>query len=138
MERLDPRLVEEIKKLGAFDIEACYSCGHCSAMCPLSDGEVSFPRKMIRYSMLGMENKILSSAEPWLCYYCGECSDTCPREADPGSLMMALRRYAIRRYSIGRVADVFRSAFTSGLAWVFLTAISVLAILLFFDPEMNL
>ena len=107
-------------------------------MCPLSDGEVSFPRKMIRYSMLGMENKILSSAEPWLCYYCGECSDTCPREADPGSLMMALRRYAIRRYSIGRVADVFRSAFTSGLAWVFLTAISVLAILLFYDPKMNL
>jgi heterodisulfide reductase subunit C len=137
-ERLDPRLVDEIKRLGAFDLEACYSCGNCSAMCPLCDGDVSFPRKMIRYSMLGMEDRILSSTEPWLCYYCGECSDTCPREADPGSLMMALRRYTIRKYSVGRIADVFESAFTSGLAWLFLTAISVIAILLFYDRGMNL
>lgn len=138
MERLDPRLIEEIKKLGAFDLEACYSCGNCSAMCPLCDGEVSFPRRMIRYSMLGMEKRILSSPEPWLCYYCGECSDTCPREADPGSLMMALRRYTIRKYSIGRIADVFKSAFTSGLAWLLLTVISVVAILLFYNREMDL
>jgi heterodisulfide reductase subunit C len=138
MERLDPRLIEEIKKLGAFDLEACYSCGNCSAMCPLCDGEVSFPRKMIRYSMLGMEKRVLSSPEPWLCYYCGECSDTCPREADPGSLMMALRRYTIRKYSIGRIADVFKSAFTSGLAWLILTAISITAILLFYNRNMDL
>lgn len=136
--RIDPRLVDEIKKLGAFDLEACYSCGNCSAICPLSEGEVSFPRKMIRYSMLGLESRILSSAEPWLCYYCGECSDTCPREADPGSLMMALRRYTIRKYSIGRIADVFKSAVTSGLAWVFLTLVSTLSIILFYNPGMDL
>jgi len=36
---------------------------------------------MIRYSMLGLGDRLFSSAEPWLFYYCGECSDTCPREA---------------------------------------------------------
>jgi ferredoxin len=138
MERIDPQLVGEIKKLGAFDLEACYNCGNCSATCPLCEGEVSFPRKMIRYSVLGMEKRLLSSAEPWLCYYCGECSDTCPREADPGGLMMALRRYTIRRYSLGRIADLFYSAFSSGLAWVVLSLVAIAAILIFRNPRMNL
>ena len=90
MERVNTKLVDDVKKLGAFDLDACYSCGNCSAICPLSEGEVSFPRKMIRYAMLGLEGKIVSSAEPWLCYYCGECSETCPREADPGDRLWGL------------------------------------------------
>ncbi len=138
MERVNLHLVDEIKKLGGFDLQACYSCGNCSAMCPLSEGEISFPRKMIRYSMLGLEGKILSAAEPWLCYYCGECSETCPREADPGGLMMALRRFTIRKYSIGKVSDIFYSAFTSGIAWVFLSVLVAAGILFLYNRDMNL
>jgi heterodisulfide reductase subunit C len=138
MERANPHLVERIKKLGAFDLQACYSCGNCSALCPLSEGDISFPRKMIRYALLGLEGKIISSPDPWLCYYCGECSETCPREADPGGLMMALRRFTIRRYSFGRIADLFYSAFASGIAWVFLSALVIIAIVLFHNPDMNL
>jgi len=37
MKRIDPGLVGEIKRLGAAGIEPCYSCGNCSAMCPLCD-----------------------------------------------------------------------------------------------------
>jgi nitrate reductase gamma subunit len=92
---------------------------------------------MIRYSLLGLESKILSSPEPWLCYYCGECSKTCPREADPGGLMMALRRYTIRKYSIGRVADAFYAAFASGIAWVVLTAVAITFILGFYNSGMD-
>jgi ferredoxin/nitrate reductase gamma subunit len=137
MERANLDFVDGVKKLGAPDLSACYSCGSCSAVCPLSKDELSFPRKMIRYSLLGLEGKILSSPEPWLCYYCGECSKTCPREADPGSLMMALRRFAIRKYSIGRVADAFYSAFASGIAWILLSAIAFAAIFLFYNHAMD-
>ena len=137
MERIDLRMADEIKNLGAFDLQACYSCGACSAVCPLSEGELSFPRRMIRFSLLGLESRILASPEPWLCYYCGECSKTCPREADPGGLMMALRRLAIRKYSIGRIADVFYSAFASGVAWLILTVIAMAAILAFYNPAMD-
>ena len=137
MERANPGFVDEVRALGASDLCACYSCGACSAVCPLSKDETSFPRKMIRYAMLGLEGRILSAPEPWLCYYCGECSKTCPREADPGSLMMALRRYAIRRYSVGRVADAFYSAFASGIAWIALTVAAIALIVLFHDPNMN-
>jgi ferredoxin len=137
MERANLDFVDEVKRLGAPDLSACYSCGICSAVCPLSKDELSFPRKMIRYSLLGLEGRILSSPEPWLCYYCGECSKTCPREADPGGLMMALRRFTIRKYSIGRVADAFYSAFASGVAWIVLTAIAIAAIFLYYNPAMD-
>jgi len=137
MERANLDFVDDVGRLGAVDLTACYSCGNCSAVCPLSEGDLSFPRKMIRYSLLGLEGKILASPEPWLCYYCGECSKTCPREADPGGLMMALRRFTIRKYSIGRIADVFYSAFASGVAWFVLTAAAIALILVFHDPAMN-
>ncbi|RLG40992.1 MAG: 4Fe-4S ferredoxin, partial [Thermoproteota archaeon] len=67
--RVDPSFVERVKKLGAFDITACYNCGNCTAICPLSSEGHEFPRKLIRYSILGMENKVISAPELWLCYY---------------------------------------------------------------------
>ncbi len=138
MDRVDPRIAEEMKKLGAFDLSACYSCGHCSALCPLCESDISFPRRMIRYSMLGLEARILASPEPWMCYYCGECSETCPRQADPGSLMMAARRFVTRRYTLGKIADVFYSAFSSVITWVVLSALAVLWIVLSYDSGMNM
>lgn len=98
MNKINPDFSKKLKDFGAIDINACYNCGNCTATCPLSEGDNSFPRKMLRYSVLGTENKITCSLEPWLCYYCGECSESCPREANPGELMMSLRRYLISIY----------------------------------------
>jgi len=98
MARINPGFSDELKKYGAFDLNACYNCGNCTAVCTLSDEENSFPRKMVRYSVLGLDGELEASLDPWLCYYCGECSTTCPREADPGELMMSLRRWLTARY----------------------------------------
>jgi ferredoxin len=95
---LNPDFAEEIKKYGANDFNACYNCGTCTAICDLSDADNSFPRKMIRYTMLGIEDDIKQSLDPWLCYYCGDCSQSCPRQADPGNLMMSLRRWLTSKY----------------------------------------
>jgi len=105
--KVNTDLIKEIKKYGAFDISACFNCGNCTAVCPLSKEDLSFPRKLIRYGQLGMENKIESSLEPWLCYYCGECSDTCPRQAEPGEYMMSIRRYLIARYDFTGISRFF-------------------------------
>lgn len=93
--RVDPLFIENLQKFGAFDINACFNCGNCSAVCPLSSNNDSFPRKMIRYSQIGARDRLLACKELWLCYYCGECSDTCPRQAEPGEFMASTRRYAI-------------------------------------------
>jgi ferredoxin len=98
MAKLNFKLANDLKKFGAVDNNACYNCGNCTAVCPLSDENDSFPRKMVRASVLGLDDKIKSSLSPWLCYYCGECSETCPREANPGELMMTLRRWLIAKY----------------------------------------
>jgi len=137
MEKVNENVLDQIKKLGAFDLEACYSCGTCSAICPLSEGTVSFPRRLLRYAQLGLEKRILAAPEPWLCYYCGECSETCPRQAEPAALMMALRRFATRKYSLGRAADSLYQSLASGLTWLLLSGAAVLAILFAYNPGMN-
>ena len=92
--RVDTGVLAEMQQYGAFDINACFNCGNCTAVCPLSEGDVAFPRRVIRYAQLGQTAHLAASPEVWLCYYCAECSETCPREADPGQFMAAARRYA--------------------------------------------
>lgn len=96
--RLDPGLRRELVNYGAGDLTACFSCGTCTAICPLSAEGPSFPRRIIHLMQLGHREALLSSPEPWLCYYCGECSRSCPREANPGETMMSARRWLIASY----------------------------------------
>ena len=101
---LDLGLYPEIQRYGTADISACFSCGTCTASCPLSQADATFPRRMIRYAQLGMKDALLSSKELWTCYGCGECAETCPTQADPSELMAATRRYEIAGYDRTRVA----------------------------------
>jgi ferredoxin len=124
--KVNPQLASKLQKLGATRLYRCYNCGTCTAICPLSKERVEFPRNLIRYALLGAEDKLLSSPALWLCYYCGECSDDCPKDADPGSFMMAARRYAIEKYSWGRIASIFYSSpVASGLGLIALTLIAI-------------
>ena len=95
---VDVDLLGDMKKFGAVDVSACFSCGNCTAICPLADNDATFPRRIIRYAQVGMKDELLSSKELWTCYHCGLCSDSCPTEADPGEFMATARRYAIASY----------------------------------------
>ena len=107
---VDAGLLADVQKFGAADVSACFSCGNCTAICPLSSNDGTFPRKLIRYAQVGMKDALLSSKELWTCYYCGECSDTCPTQADPGGFMAAARRYALASSDRTRLA---RTMYTS-------------------------
>ncbi len=100
----DLGLYGEIRKFGATDMTACFSCGNCTAICPLSENDATFPRRMIRYAQVGMKDALVSSKELWSCYHCGECSESCPTEADPGEFMAAARRFAIASYDVTGLA----------------------------------
>jgi ferredoxin len=101
---LDLGLYPDIQRYGATDVSACFSCGTCTASCPLSQTDATFPRRIIRYAQLGMKDALLSSKELWACYQCGECAETCPTQADPSEFMAATRRYAIASYDRTRIA----------------------------------
>jgi len=122
--RADPNLLTEINKYGNIGIEECFNCGNCTAICPLSTDQESFPRRIIRSAQLGLRDQILSSDSIWLCYYCGECTDTCPRQADPGEFMATARRYAIASYDRLGIA---RMLYTSpALSVVFMALLAVI------------
>lgn len=113
--RADPGLLSEIKEYGAINPEACFNCGNCTAICPLTSSEYPFPRRVIRYVQMGLKDRLLSSTDPWLCYFCGDCSITCPRGAEPAETMMAARRWLIAQYDHSGKA---RQAYTSEKAVV--------------------
>jgi ferredoxin len=102
--QVDPGLYPELQRFGATDVSACFSCGTCTATCPMVEDDSNFPRRIIRYAQVGMKDALLSSKEIWSCYHCGECSETCPTQADPGEFMAAARRYAIASYDKTRIA----------------------------------
>src|SRR5512146_1319128 len=101
---VDLGLYPELQRYGATDVSACFSCGTCTASCPLSQTDATFPRRIIRYAQVGMKDALLTSKELWSCYQCGECAETCPTKADPSEFMAATRRYAIASYDRTRIA----------------------------------
>jgi ferredoxin len=131
--RVDPLFIENLQKYGAFDISACFNCGNCSAVCPLSINDDSFPRKMIRYSQIGARDRLLSCKELWLCYYCGECSDTCPRQAEPGEFMASARRYAIASLDPTGISKLLYSS--KLFTFVFITILSTFFTLVFLSMK---
>jgi heterodisulfide reductase subunit C len=135
---VDPNLLSEIKKVGAFDISACFNCGNCTAICPLSKAGEEFPRKMIRYATVGLEDKLLSSAELWSCDYCGKCTKTCPRDADPGAFMMAARRYAIQKYSWGKISNAMYNSRTAFYGTLVALSLSLASIIFIFHGQISL
>ncbi len=134
--KVDPKLFDELKAYGLRDeARQCFSCGNCAGVCPLAEGEMSFPRKMVRFAQLGLKDMIRKSPEPWLCYYCGECSDMCPRGAEPGETMMAMRRYLTAQYDWTGIARLFYTSKAFEILAVTVVGLLVgLAFLLFHGP----
>jgi ferredoxin/nitrate reductase gamma subunit len=97
-------LITDLQKFGAADINACVSCGNCTAICPLSDNDSTFPRRVIRLAQVGLTQDLVGSKELWTCYGCGMCTARCPQEADPGEFMATARRYAIAHYDKSGIA----------------------------------
>lgn len=105
--RVNPKLIDELAVYGAEDVQNCYHCGNCSAVCPFSKEPYIFPRRPMRNLQMGLEDKLKGSLEPWLCYYCGECTEECPRGAEPGETMMSLRRWLTAKYDFSGISRLF-------------------------------
>ena len=126
MATINPAFGKELKKYGAFDFNACYNCGTCTAICSLSTENDSFPREMVRLSVIGNKDDIKASLKPWLCYYCGECSSHCPREAAPGELMMSLRRWLTSVYDWTGLSGLLYKSLPITIIAFILTAFAVI------------
>jgi quinone-modifying oxidoreductase subunit QmoC len=86
--------------LDAHDLTACYQCGTCSAVCPISSADNPFPRKEMVWVQWGLKDRALGNASIWMCHQCGTCNSYCPRDAQPANVMAALRDYSIGHYAV--------------------------------------
>jgi quinone-modifying oxidoreductase, subunit QmoC len=135
VEKINPELITDLEEFGVKDAATCFNCGNCTAVCSLSTESVPFPRKVIRYLQVGAKEKLLKSPEPWLCYYCGDCTETCPREANPGEVIMGLRRYLTSLYDWTGISRLFYVSKTFEISAIMMVAALIgLAFYLFHGP----
>ena len=120
--RVNPKLVDELARYGAEDVQKCYHCGNCSAVCSHAKEEFVFPRKLMRLLQMGLEKRLRNSLEPWLCYYCGHCSTQCPRGAEPGETMMSLRRWLTAQYDFTTISKLFYRSWKAEVAAILIMA----------------
>jgi hypothetical protein len=93
-----------------------------------------FPRQGIRAIQMGLKDKLATQVDPWLCYYCGECTETCPRDANPGEMMMALRRYLTSVYDWTGLSKKFYTSKFWEFGFIAFFALLVVALFAIFLP----
>ena len=130
--RVNPKLIRDLERYGAEDVQNCYHCGNCSAVCAHSAPGFVFPRKPMRLLQMGLEKRLEASLDPWLCYYCGQCSTQCPRDAEPGETMMSLRRWLTSRYDLTGISRLFYASWKTEVVMLVLVALLTAAGLLTF------
>jgi heterodisulfide reductase subunit C len=92
---VNPGLADELARSDEFNADACMNCGVCSAVCPMGvDVEV---RKLFRYVLLGMEDKVRAETESvFSCLLCKMCEENCPAGVHIAENVRTLRHHIVR------------------------------------------
>ena len=92
---------------GAAFFARCFSCGTCTASCPVSEIDEGFnPRLIIRQALLGMKKELLSSERLWFCAQCYTCFARCPQDVRFTDVMAVLREIAVEQgYAPARMKE---------------------------------
>ena len=85
-------------KPGGENLSLCYSCGSCTATCPVSEQLETFnPRLIIKKCLLGFEEEILSVEDIWQCVQCRRCVSACPQKVRFADIVKVLRELAVEK-----------------------------------------
>jgi heterodisulfide reductase subunit C len=96
---------------GAAHFKRCFSCGTCTASCPVSEIDEAFnPRLIIRNALFGLREELLSSKEIWYCAQCYTCYARCPQDVRFTDILAVLRQMAVEEghAPVGLVEDMKR------------------------------
>lgn len=96
----DLKFVKEIIASGGESLKKCYQCSTCTVVCNVTPDSKPFPRKEMMYAQWGIKDKLISNPDIWLCHQCSDCTAYCPRGAKPGEVLGAVRKMAIKNYSV--------------------------------------
>ncbi|NOR18053.1 4Fe-4S dicluster domain-containing protein [candidate division WOR-3 bacterium] len=99
LKNADPNFKWEIiKKEGGEGLLKCFGCSDCAASCPVRYFDERYnPRKIIRLTLLGMKEQVLSSPFLWFCAHCHACTERCPQGIMVADLINAIKNYAVEQ-----------------------------------------
>lgn len=99
LKKSDPQFKWEIiKQEGGEALLKCFGCSDCAASCPVRYFDERYnPRKIIRLTLLGMKNEVLSSPFLWLCAHCHLCTERCPQGIKVADLINGIKNYAAQK-----------------------------------------
>lgn len=102
------------RQLGGETLTLCYQCGTCASSCPVAKITPRFnPREVIKLSLLGAQDEILSGDAIWLCCSCYNCQERCPQKVEIADVIYALRNIAFKKGHIPNIYSEFASALMS-------------------------
>ncbi len=98
LNEMDTTFKDEIaSQPGAESFMRCFTCGTCTASCPVAEVHEEYdPRKIIRMAILGMREQVLSSDILWMCSRCYTCHALCPQNVKFTDVISILRDMAIK------------------------------------------
>lgn len=95
-------------RLGGETITLCYQCGTCASSCPVARVTPRFnPREVIKLSLLGEKDEVLSGNAIWLCCSCYNCQERCPQKVEIADVIYALRNIAVKEGNIPNIYSEF-------------------------------
>jgi len=78
-------------------LNACFSCGTCSAGCPIHEVFPEYnPRKLAKMVKLGMKKQVLRSRYIWYCATCRNCVEHCPQNVKFFNILNILKNMAAK------------------------------------------
>jgi len=102
---------EVTSRNGGETLTACYQCGTCASSCPVARLDARFnPREIIKLSLLGEKEEVVSGDAIWLCTSCFNCQERCPQNVEIADLIYALRNMAIEAGHSPNIYSDFASA----------------------------
>ena len=105
---------EIVRYLGlarALRARKCYQCGTCASSCPVAKITPRFnPREVIKLSLLGEKEEVISGDAIWLCCSCYNCQERCPQKVEIADVMYALRNIALKEGYFPNIYSEFASA----------------------------
>jgi len=116
LNEMDANFKNEIaSQPGAEHFQRCFTCGTCTASCPVAEVNEEYdPRRIIRMCILGMKKEVLSSDLLWMCSRCYTCYALCPQGVKFTDVIEVLRDMAMKegyvtkdRYKESRELDKF-------------------------------
>jgi len=88
---------EVLKHKDACSLNACFSCGACTAGCPISEVFPEYsPKKLSKMVKLGMKEEVLSSRFIWYCTTCRNCEQHCPQNVKFFDILNVLKNMAAK------------------------------------------